>query len=69
MAEAWSVVAQVPTVGKLPDGTFGDVVRVTFRTAAGNLGVVIVPATTYSAAAAREAIEAHAAELDAVTAL
>lgn len=60
------VIDQSTTVGKLPTGNYGPVVRIIFRTAKGYTGSVDVPQSEYTAVKARAAIDAHATELDAV---
>jgi hypothetical protein len=62
----WTVLDQEQTIGRLPDRTYGAVVRVTFRTAAGIVRSVELPAADYSVDAVRALIDAAATETDAV---
>lgn len=66
MAEGFTVLSQDEVTAKLPDGDYGRVVRIKFRTAAGVVGTVDVPSATYSKDTARAAIEERAAHLDEV---
>lgn len=65
----FTVVKQSEVVGELPDGSFGRLVRIVFRTAAGVLGSVDVPSSTYSRDTAVAAITERAKHLDDVQAL
>lgn len=65
----WTVTKTRQTTAVLPDGTIGPAVEVTFKLANGTYGSVMVPLAGFSAATARAAVEAHAAELAAVNGL
>ena len=65
-AKGWTVLDQEQTVGRLPDRSYGPVMRVTFKTAAGVVRSLDVPVADYSAARVTELVEAAAAETDAV---
>ncbi len=67
MAEKFTVTGQRETVGLLPDGTYGQVVRVTFVTTAGDHMSVDVPSKAYSVDNVRELIEQRVADADAIT--
>ena len=70
MAEhGWTVLGQETVFSKLPDNSIGQVVRITFQTALGVVGVVEVPSKTYSKDTAVAAIDARAQHLDEVQAL
>lgn len=58
------VVKQQETVGKLPDDTYGPVVKIIFRVASGAVLSVQVPTTDYSADAVRLAIEERVRHAD-----
>lgn len=66
MADTYQVIAQRQTIAQLEDGSYGPVMRVTFRTKLGVVTSVDVPANVYTADKARAMIEAQAAEVDAV---
>lgn len=59
MAETYTVVSQRETIGKLPDNTYGQVVRITFRTFGDTVLSVDVPATDYNVDNVKAAIEAR----------
>lgn len=69
MADGYIVVKQEQTVGKLPDNTFGSVVRVTFRTTAGTVLAVDVPTDVYSVDTVKAAIEERVAHSEAIDTL
>lgn len=70
MAEApWLIIKQEQRTGKLPDGSFGDVVRVTYRTAGGTVRWADIPAELYSADNVRAVLDSDAAETDATATL
>ena len=63
----WTVIGQRQTTGRLPDGTIGDVVEVTFKLYnSGTVARVDVPVQGFSVAKVGEAIDAYADQLDAV---
>lgn len=66
MADGWTVVKQEQTIAKLPDDTFGPVVRITFRTTAGIVRSIDVPVAEYNAATVAERIDNAAKETDAI---
>ena len=68
-ARTWTVLDQEQTIGRLPDRTFGPVIRVTFRTGAGIVRSLDVPAADYSVDTVRALIDTAAAETDAVSGL
>lgn len=67
--KAFTVINQQTTIAQLPDGSYGNVVRIRFRTRLGVVGQVDVPAASYSRDSAVAAIEAQAQHLDEVQAL
>lgn len=69
MAAGWEVIRQESMTVANPAGGFYEVIRVTFRTAAGVVGHVDVPRADYTVDNVRAAIEGHAGTLDAVAAL
>lgn len=69
MADGWSVINQEQVIGKLPDNTYGPVVRVTYRTTAGVVRSTDVPVKGYNAEAVAAQITAEVAEIEAVSGL
>lgn len=69
MADNYNVVKQTTTIAQLPDGTFGQVVRVTFTTRGGALHAIDVPATSYNAENVKSMIEARVRESEAIDSL
>lgn len=65
---SFTVLNQEPTIAKLPDNTYGDVIKVTFKTAGGAYGFVNVPASRYTADYALAQVQALADHLDQVQA-
>lgn len=69
MADKWTVLRQEAMTAANPAGGFHQVIRVTFRTAAGVTSFVDVPRESYNVDNVRALIDAHAADLDAVASL
>lgn len=70
MADAdYTVLTQDTVMTKRQDNTIGYVVRITFKTANGAVGIVEVPAETYTVDTAKAAIAERAAHLAEVQAL
>lgn len=61
MAGRWSVIAQRQYEELTPQGTFRQMVEVTFQITSGTTGMVKIPAQLYSEEYAREKIEEAAA--------
>jgi hypothetical protein len=68
-APAWTVTQQQETTEPGPTGNYVQGVRISFRTAGGVNGSVFLQASDYTVPAARTAIAARAAQLDAVQSL
>ena len=66
MADKWTVIGQQQTVALGPSGSFVPVVQVRFQTAAGHVGTVEVPVSTYGVDTVRAAIDDYAERLDTV---
>lgn len=66
MADTYTVVTQKQVVGQLPDGSFGPLMRVTFRTRGGTVSSLDIAPADYTADKVHEAIAAASAEIDAV---
>ena len=62
--DSYTVIKQAQTIGRLPDDTFGPVVRVTFRTANGTVRSIDVDANAYNVDNVREAIEAEVQKIE-----
>lgn len=58
------VLTQRQTIARLPDDSYGTVMRITFRTAANVVLSVDVPAADYNPETARAMIEERAAHAD-----
>lgn len=69
MAETYTVVSQRETIGRLPDNSYGQVVRVTFRTFADVVLSVDIPATEYNVDNVQAAIEARVQHANAISQL
>ena len=69
MADTWHVVSQRQTTQLSAGGTFQDVMEVTFLTASGTTGSVVIPLTNFGPAAVQSAIAARVEAIDAVHAL
>lgn len=65
----YRVDSQLATVGIGPDGKAARGIEISFTTERGNKGTVFVTRESYSVDRAREQIEAHVRDLDAVSAL
>ncbi len=64
MADTWHVTGQEQTTARMPDGRFGDVVRVRFHVDPIDFdGHVDIAVSTYNAETARNAIAAYVAKL------
>lgn len=59
MADTFTVVSQRETIGRLPDNSYGPVVRVTFRTFGDVVLSVDIPASEYTVDNVKAAIEAR----------
>lgn len=66
MAANYEVVKQETTIAQLPDGTFGQVVRITFR-AGTALHVLDVPQSQYQVDTVRDLIEERVQTSEAIT--
>jgi hypothetical protein len=64
MAEGWQVLNQEQVIAKLPDNTYGPVVRVTFRTDAGVVRNIDVPVAAYDADTVRATIDAEVVKIN-----
>lgn len=68
MDDRWVVLSQAEvTVPDQAGSGYVAAVRVTFRTALGNVGTVDIPRASYGVDAVRAAIDAHAATLDEIS--
>lgn len=67
MGARWIVLRQEQVIGKLPDNSYGPVVRVTYRTANNVVRWIDVPVEDYTADNVSALIEAQVDEIDAVT--
>lgn len=65
-AAGWEIVSQREDFRDLGDGSYGDVMVITFRTGAGNRGSVMVPTKDYTVARVRQLVADKAANMDAV---
>lgn len=65
----WRVTAQTETTQLGPSGRYEDGMLVSFTTQHGVEGSVFVPRRLLTAAAVRDQVAAHAAELDAISRL
>lgn len=66
----WTVIDQQERTGRLPNGSFGQVVRITYRTALGVVRSVDIDADTYrNVDAVKDIIDAEATRTDEIASL
>lgn len=63
---AWTILTQGETTAADASGRYVSGVRVTFKTASGNIGSVFVPDSVYTPAKVREAVNMRYAQMEQV---
>lgn len=66
MAERWTILNQEQVIAKLPDNTYGPVVRITYRTSMGLVRSTDVPVVAYTADNVAAVINNEVDEIEAV---